>query len=725
MTFDQDPVARLHERARRYFSPRHVPDIVDLLEGRAFEIVDGKRVELGPLHLRDKDSDYRGPFSLDRAPDMAEILRSCVSPDIESTVIVGPAQSYKTTILIGVAAYTVKIDPGGVAWVFGTAPVAKAFSQKRLQETVDATSWLAALKPSDPDDWKDMELSFQPCTVRFAGANSPGNLATFPYRRVIGDEVDKYPTKLRKEAGTLELLTLRTEQVARFNHIFASTPTIATGPIWQAALKGDCRRYHVPCRKCSTLFVQRLDLLVFEHERTASGGVDWDRLRRTAHMKCPHCGEEHFEQHRRDMLHNGVWIPDPVEVADAARAEHDIVADPRRRSYFRSCFNVLHPNRTFARIAEKHIKAGKNPTKRQNFTNGELGEVYEEAAERIESQPIADRAESYLAEDAPVLPGQPIPERVAEPVLPMGNGVLVLVAGVDVQGDRLECEIVAYGEGEETWGVQYAIIPGKPQDRDTWDRLDELLLRPWRHPLGYTLTPAAVAIDTGSATEEVYKYVQRCARSGRKVIAVKGSSGGYGEPLLFRPRKSGVKAVPLWMIGTTTAKEYVYTRLRITEPGPGCMHFPKNPRRGYDLAYFRGLTAERRLKKRVGNLTVVKFVNPSGRRNEPLDVRGYAHGAFTFLNPNFDELAKKVEALQHPPQPPPDPLPVVNPEPVTPPTEGATFDPESGKVEPAAPAEPQPPGPPPQAAPNTYRVTPPPPVRRVIRGPRRNFATNW
>src|SRR5690606_10118134 len=147
--------------------------------------------------------------------------------------------------------------------------------------------------------------------------------------------------------------------------------------------------------------------------------------------------------------------------------------------------------------------------------------------------------------------------------------------------------------------------------------------------------------------------------------------------------------------------------------GPGFMHFPKNPRRGYDPAYYKGLTAEKVITKWRAGRKELKFVNPSGKRNEPIDIRSYAHGAFLHLNPDFDALAKKVEAMDTPPPEPEQTVPVVNPQPDQP----------ALPEEPAPAVEPPKP-PPPEPVPNTYRVTPPPPVRRVIRGPRRNFATN-
>jgi phage terminase large subunit GpA-like protein len=646
-----DVSAHLDGLASRLLTPRQLPDIVDFLEGRAHDL-DGAPIP--PLQLIDKDDPYRGPFNTENCPDIREILRSCVSTTTRRTVIVGPTQSFKTTILIGVEAYTIGCDHGPIGHVLPTEPLARAFSSKRFQLIAANTPWLAALRPSNPDLYKTLELGFATCTVRFAGSNSPGNLASWPYRRVIGDETDKFPQRIRNEAGTRELLQQRTGQFTHYNHIDASTPTVAHGVIWQAALIGTCERYYVPCHHCSRPFTHRFSTdgstLVWDQTaKNANGTWDLARVAATAHYRCPHCQNEIWENHRRDMLHAGAtptaarhglgWIPDPKDEADQRRADYEIVADPECRSFFRSCFNVLHPNRTYAAIAVKHLLAGRDPSKRQNFTNSELGEVYEEGGETIEADVLYKRRTDYLSPTDTALNGRP--------VLP--DEIRVLTAACDVQASpaRVEYEIVGWGPGMESWGIHYGIVEKRARTwQETFDEVDSILLQTWLLPAGHggymELQPAAIAWDTGHETEEVYKFVRRC--QPRRVYAVKGSVEGYGAPLVSRPAKSGVKQVTLYQIGTVTAKCEIYSRMRLAEPGAGFMHYPLNPKRGYDNEYFRQLTAEKQMRRWHAGRETIKFVKPSGRRNEAIDIRCYNRAALHLLDPNFDKLTAKIQS---------------------------------------------------------------------------------
>jgi phage terminase large subunit GpA-like protein len=97
--------------------------------------------------------------------------------------------------------------------------------------------------------------------------------------------------------------------------------------------------------------------------------------------------------------------------------------------------------------------------------------------------------------------------------------------------------------------------------------------------------------------------------------------------------------VKLFAIGTDTAKELIYSRLKITELGAGYCHFPTH----YDESYFKQLTAEKVVTRYNKGFPVRKWEKPAGRRNEALDCRVYALAALHILNPNLELLAAKLK----------------------------------------------------------------------------------
>ena len=91
-------------------------------------------------------------------------------------------------------------------------------------------------------------------------------------------------------------------------------------------------------------------------------------------------------------------------------------------------------------------------------------------------------------------------------------------------------------------------------------------------------------------------------------------------PGLFPP---GTKTY-LCDVGVDAVKDAVFARLKLTEPGPGAIHFTRR----LDADYFRQLTAER-VVTRFEKGRPIRSWQPKrdGERNEALDTFVYAHAA--------------------------------------------------------------------------------------------------
>jgi phage terminase large subunit GpA-like protein len=80
-------------------------------------------------------------------------------------------------------------------------------------------------------------------------------------------------------------------------------------------------------------------------------------------------------------------------------------------------------------------------------------------------------------------------------------------------------------------------------------------------------------------------------------------------------------------VGTDTAKDNLFERLRVQNPGPGYIHFSK----ALPLEWFKGLTAEVRRTVRTSSGEKVRWVKTAAR-NEPLDTTVYAMFASQMLD---------------------------------------------------------------------------------------------
>ncbi len=210
------------------------------------------------------------------------------------------------------------------------------------------------------------------------------------------------------------------------------------------------------------------------------------------------------------------------------------------------------------------------------------------------------------------------------------KGEVVLTAGVDVQKDRLEVEVVAWGKGRENWSIDYRVFEGDTGSGEVWKKLSELLNHHFIGENGLEYMISMMAVDAGYATQEVYNWIRGHQGCGR-VMAVKGVNKAL-VPLSSPSRvditvggqklKRGIK---LWPVGVSILKSELFQLLNVLkeeEKVPaGYCHFPE-----YAPEYFKQLTAEQLVSKVVKGYTKQEWQKVR-ERNEVLDCRIYARAA--------------------------------------------------------------------------------------------------
>ena len=99
---------------------------------------------------------------------------------------------------------------------------------------------------------------------------------------------------------------------------------------------------------------------------------------------------------------------------------------------------------------------------KRSFKNSVLGETWIETGEAPDWQRLYERREAWQIGTVP-------------------SGGLFLTAGADVQKDRIEVDVWAWGRGLESWLVDHIVIEGGPEHAETWGELGLLLDRTWPH----------------------------------------------------------------------------------------------------------------------------------------------------------------------------------------------------------------------------------------------------
>ena len=548
--------------------------------------------------LTPEASSEPGPWRTSRFPFTREIMRE-LSPQSPATevVLMGGSQVAKSEIALNLQGYTIHYSPAPMLYAQKTIDAVKRYSKQRLAKMIEACPALRRkVKRAKSRDSENTQLvkNFPGGILILGGANSAASLRSMPMERLMLDEIDSFETDIDEEGDPVELAVRRTANFSRRKIYKVSTPAVKeTSRIEPAFESGDQRYYLVPCPHCG--FFQKV---TWQH-------IKWERGQQgTARMVCEACKADIPERFKTQMLEAGKWV--------ATHPGRKIVSFHLNALYsplgFFSWVDAVS-------LWEKYLQR-RDASLLKVFLNTVLGETWSAAGKTVDYTGLEARRETYAA---------PVPE-----------GVLILTAGVDVQDDRLEMEVVGWGEHEQSWSIDYAVLWGDTEGTEVWADLDEYLAMTYKHEKGYALRIAGTAIDSGFRARKVYNF---CApREFHRIFPVKGQDG-FGKALIDRPLRRNKEGVWLFMANVDEIKAKIYSQLSIVEPGPGYCHFPKGIM--YDQRYFQGLTSEKLVDKLVNGKKRLVWELPSGKRNEPLDCRGLSISALNILNPRFEAIKNR------------------------------------------------------------------------------------
>ena len=548
-----------------------------------------------------------GRWSTDKAPYQRGIMDAVNDPDIENIVIKSSAQVGKSEICLNVMGYFVHHDPSPMLMVQPTLQMAETFSKDRLAPMVrDTPALVDKIQDAKSRDSGNtlLKKNFPGGHITLAGSNSPASLASRPIRVLICDEVDKYPASAGSDGDPISLARKRTTTFFNRKIVMVSTPTIKHVSRIDAAYDdSDQRVYKVPCPHCG--HKQALKWANVQWPKDApekAAYVCSDVVKVDGKEVERGCGTLIEEQCKQQMLMGGEWVAQTTHHNTAGFHVNEIYS----------------PWSTWAKMARDFLAAKDNTEMLKQFVQEYLGECWEDDGEQLEADQLFERREEY-SHDVPA-------------------GVCVLVAGVDVQEDRIEMEVVGYGAGEASWGIEYRVIFGDLTQPEPWDRLDQALQKVYEHEYGSKIRVVATCVDSGHHTKMVYAFCR--GKESRRVFAVKGVAG-EGRAIVTAPvkRKTGQQKIPvkLFTVGTDEAKAIITSRHKQTS-GRGVCHWPMK----YDLEYFKQLTAEKCVTKFKKGFKFKEWIK-TRPRNEAFDIRVYAYAALVILNPVFEVIEKSLQ----------------------------------------------------------------------------------
>ncbi|EME71007.1 bacteriophage tail assembly protein [Paramagnetospirillum caucaseum] len=554
--------------------------------------------------LSSRASAEPGRYRTARTPYLREIM-DCLSPShpCRRVVFMKGAQVGATEAGNNFLGFIIHHAPGPVLAVQPTVEMAKRNSRQRIDTLIDESPILRErVKPARSRDAGNTMLSkdFPGGTLVMTGANSAVGLRSMPARYLFLDEVDAYPASADEEGDPVALACARMATFAhRAKAFLVSTPTIrGLSRIEREFEASDQRRFFVPCPHCGEMQWLKFERLKWDKGQPAS-----------VHYLCESCDQPITESAKATMLAAGIWRATAV------------AEDPGTVGFHISALYSPPGWQSWESIARLWEATQGSDDALRVFRNTVLGETWVESGEAPDWQRLYDRRESW-----------------ANGTVPAGG--LFLTAGADVQKDRVEIDVWAWGRGLESWLVDHVVIDGGPEHAETWAALERVLGQTWTHTSGAALKIARLAIDSGYESSAVYTWGRRMGVG--QVSPIKGVEGfnrssPVSGPTLVDATEGGKKVrrgARLWIVAVSTFKTETYRFLRLERPTDeelaeglrfpaGTVHLPS----WADSEWCKQFVAEQlvTVKNRRGfsKLEWQKL----RERNEALDCRVYARAA--------------------------------------------------------------------------------------------------
>lgn len=575
-------------------------------------------------------------FSHDEAPYLRGIMDALDDDRFLTVGVAGCAQSGKNVAGENWLLKSVATDAADLLWYMQTEDAIAAYVKGRLEPMIEAHPEMASSLGSRSSDNSIHFKRFARMQAEFLGA-SPRNFVNKTVSRIIADELDAWDESL---GNVMAVLDYRRQVAGEGSKILAmSHPDRAKGlnPTrdWDAGIMSvyrdsDRRTWWWQCPHCgdySSPHPTAKRRMVIEYDVEAP----LDDIAEKARLACPN-GCEIEDHQRRAMNLTGKWVCEGEECQEDGTVTGTPIATRTAGFWIVGAMSpfILGGIGGLARTREKARRDremnGDDRAFREIMVKGwGIPQGPERQVGAIEATVIADRAEPDLALGY-------VPE-----------GVRVLTASVDSQGNRFELLTRGWGPGGESWVVDWRVIEAAPgTSAADWDALIKLLANlayPLADGSGRVMRVRAAGFDSAGqagVTEQAYAAWLRAKRSrlvrmagrvdGRDawmMVAMKGASSITAPRINLaypdaarKDRKAAARGqVPVLFFNPSLMKDALASQLGKETPGPGHIHIPAELRSAEaPHTWFEQLAAERRKP----NGTWEK-VNPSAR-NEVTDL---------------------------------------------------------------------------------------------------------
>jgi phage terminase large subunit GpA-like protein len=554
-----------------------------------------------------------GPWNSDRAPWVKGITEAIRDPLFKMVTGVMGAQMSKTDgVLLNAVGWRMDDDPGPVLYIGPTRKNVESVSKDRFSKLLKSVpSLFEALAKGKQDTINEKFINGQ--RIGFGWAGSATELASHPSRDVFVDERDRMGNNVGGEGDPISLAEARISNFIDGNVTVVSTPTVGSvetetdddglerwrpsddvhSPVWKLWQEGTRHEWAWPCpnERCGRYFIPRFSTLYIPDGATPKQALD------NARLFCPHCADMIAEESKEWMNDRGVFVAPgqrlvgfnttgvqieqggvTVTVAFGtylAPMEADTSA-----SFWVS--GLCSPWQTFGQRARKFVAAmlSGEPGRMQAAINTAFGELFMVKGEAPAWQSVAALRRPYAFGEVP-------------------RGVQLILAGVDVQGDRLVYVVRGFGYNFSSWLIEHGEIWGDTEQEQVWQDLAKLLETTYDgRPIARMLVDSGY--KPGGKAAPVHMVYQFCRRYYGRAVPTKGRQQ-QDKPYKFADvDQKGHERQPLKLmhIHTDHFKSWVHARIEWPVEHAGAWYIAQDATDDY----CQQVVAEARLVTQAGRV---------------------------------------------------------------------------------------------------------------------------
>lgn len=554
------------------------------------------------------------------SPVQRAILNAMGLDAIQSVVLFKPQRFGGTKMIVAVMMYFIAHKGRNGVVYYPTNPESDNFVRTEVDPAIRACQEVWKLKIGfDSDDPTDTYKykAFQNAVWHFRGGHNASAYEALTKDVAIIDEVDQLAQDIDGKGDPVELSYGRVRESPFRKQIIVSKPTVEGGHIDSAAkTTADKLLFFARCPECTEYYP------IEWGGKDVPYGFKWtDDKPETVHHVCKGCGVGWKNDQLIPAMEAGFWRgPNGWETKDGISwMRHGEPCEPPLSIAF-SPWLGLSDRLPWVDHVRDWLKSKNDIGKVKTFKNGVLAQTFS-----IEYDGGAGVSSEMVAGIVPIHDY---------------SDLIAATAGVDIQGDRLEAQVLGHDRADNVTVLYYKVYEGDTDYPEIYHEMHDDL-REWSLQIGPSrhLKIMKAGIDVAHKGEVVFPFLQKVRRHGF-MMGVSGS-GKTEDRIGPKEKKSQVhRGGRYWTLGTNTIKRDLYSMLMNHAESRKAMRIGDCAELPAD--YAEQFTCEQMMNSRVDGRDRIVFKNRHGARNEAFDTAYYALAMKYWLMRHGTIMQKRV-----------------------------------------------------------------------------------